>query len=358
MTEQSLRMRLSNKAGKLMKSARLALSLRQVHGPRRFDLGPEDVTVVVLVKDGAFYLDAFFAHYKALGARHFVFIDNGSSDGTIARIKAEAGTVILRSTLPMKAFESEFRREGAQRFARGHWVLYADVDELFDFEGSAALGLSGLVRYMGAQGYTAQMAQMLDMFPQASLQSYAQAPFVQAIADYQFYDLGQITRYDYDDYDAIAFSYYMRTNTTSNEALQFMFGGVRKKLFGENCCLTKHPLVFVDETTWPNPHPHVAAHVRVADFSAVLKHYKFTDDPFARDLQTLRDGTLTHGENKLRLDVIAATPDISFYSGDALRWAGVEALYEQGFLVRSEQFARFAEKAQAERRSDGQQSET
>jgi hypothetical protein len=340
MADQTLFSRLSNKVEKLVKSVRLKASIKQIYGPQQFDLAPDDVVVVVMVKDGAFYVDAFFEHYRALGAKHFVFIDNGSSDGTITQIKAQAGTVILRSTLPMKTYESEFRRHGAQSFARNHWVLYADVDELFDFQGSDALGLSGLARYLTGQGYTALMAQMLDVFPVASIQSYAQATFEQAIADYRYYDLSQIVRYDYTD-DTIAFSYFMGTNTPSSDALKFMFGGVRNKIFGEMCCLTKHPLVFVDDKTWPNPHPHVAAHVRVADFSAVIKHYKFTDDPFARDLQTLRDGTLTHGENKLRLDVIANSPDISFYSEDALQWGGVEPLYAQGFLVQSPVFTDF-----------------
>lgn len=349
MADQSLLSRVRSKAAKLFKLARLGMSVRQIHGPRQFDLGRDDVVVVALVKDGAFYLDVFFDHYRALGARHFVFIDNGSSDGTVARIKAEAGTVILRSTLPMKSYESEFRRLGAQSFARDHWVLYADVDELFEFEARDALGLSGLARYMAAQGYTALMAQMLDMFPKGSIQSHARANYAEAIAEYRYYDLMQIVRYDYDAYDAIAFSYFMRTNITSSDDLKFMFGGVRKKMFGEMCCLTKHPLVFVDDTTWPNPHPHVAGHVRVADFSAVLKHYKLTNDPFARDLQTLRDGTLTHGEGKLRLDVIASAPDISFYSDAAQEWAGVEPLYEQGFLVRSPVFGRFVADEQAAR---------
>ena len=346
MARPALFSRLSNKIEKLVKTARLKQSIKQIHGPKQFDLAPDDVVVVVMVKDGAFYLDAFFKHYRALGAKHFVFIDNGSSDSTVAQIKAQAGTVILRSTLPMKAYESGFRRHGAQSFAHNHWVLYADVDELFDFEGSKDLGLSGLVRYLTGQGYTALMAQMLEMFPVGSIQSYAKTRFADAVADYQYYDLSRITRYDYKD-KAIEFSYFMGTNITSNDTLKFMFGGVRQKIFGEMCCLTKHPLVFVDDDTWPNPHPHVAAHVRVADFSAVIRHYKFTDDPFGRDLQTLRDGILTHGENKLRLDVIANTPDISFYSQDALQWEGVEALYDQNFLVQSPVFEEFLTREQA-----------
>lgn len=341
MAHRNLQSRILGKGKRLAKLARLKASIKRLHGPARFDLGPRDVVLVVVIKDGEFYLDKFFEHYRMLGVKHFVFVDNGSTDGTIERIKAEPGTVLLQSRLTIGTYEVEFRRHGAQTYAHNHWVLYADVDELFDFEGSETLRLAGLVEYMESWGYTALMAQMLDLFPAASIQSYANAPFEEAINDFRYYDLTDLLRYDYHDYDAIPWSYFMRTNTTSNDELKFMFGGVRKKLFGEMCCLTKHPLVFVDDTTWPNPHPHTAAHVRVADFSAVLKHYKFTNDPFARDRQTLRDGTIIHGADRQRLEVVNDNPDISFYSEDALCWAGVEPLYDQGFLVRSAAFTRF-----------------
>jgi len=341
MPAPSLMTRLARKGRHLNRALRLRASLRRLHGPARFDLAPGDVVVVALVKDGAYYLDAFFAHYRRLGARHFVFIDNGSTDATLARVRAEVGTVILRSTLPMATFESRFRRHAARTYGRNRWVLFADMDEQFDFEGSAVLGLSGLTEYLRANRFTALMAQMLEMFPEGSIRSHAHAPFEQVIAAYRHYDLTAIRRFDYDDYDNIPFSYFLRMNTVSNPALQFMFGGVRLKVFGEMCCMTKHPLVLVDDTTWPNPHPHTAAHVRVADFSALIRHYKFANDPFARDRQSLRDGIIPHGEDRQRLDVVRTNPDVSLFSDDALRYCTVEALYRQGFLTPSPAFSQF-----------------
>lgn len=341
MPAHTLMNRLVQKSQRLAKVLRLRASLQRLHGPARFDLKPDDVVVVVVVKNGAYYMDAFFDHYRKLGARHFVFIDNGSTDTTVSRIKAEPGTAILRSTLPAAEFESLFRQYGARTYGRNRWVLFADMDEQFDFQGSATLGLSGLTRYLAAHDYTALMAQMLEMFPAVSLRDFATSPFADVLAAYRHYDLSTIRRTDYDDYAAIEFSYYLRTNTVSNPALKFMSGGVRQKIFGETCCMTKHPLVFVDATTWPNPHPHTAAHVRVADFSALIRHYKFSNDPFARDRQTLRDGTIIHGEDKLRLQVVRDTPDLTFYSDDALTYTTVEALYDQGFLVASPAYTQF-----------------
>ena len=341
MSDQSLLARLAHKGHKMYRAIRLRMAMKHVHGPAKFDLGPDDVVVVVLVKDAVFYLDAFLNHYRGLGVQHFVFVDNGSTDGTLDRLAREPGTITLQCTLPHALYEGEFRRHGAQAYARNHWVLFADADELLDFKGSATLGMSGLAQYMRTNGYTAMMAQMLDLFPKDSIKSFAKAPFDHAIEAFQSYDLTDIIRHDYHDYGAIEWSYFMRTNTTSNDALKFMFGGIRLKHFGEECCLSKHPLVFIDDAAWPNPHPHTAAHVNVADISAVLKHYKFTDDPFARDLQTIRDGTVSHGGDKLRLQVVRDTPNISFHSENAQEWAGVEALIDQGFLVHTPAYDQF-----------------
>lgn len=333
--------RLARKARQTLTRLRLLASLRRLHGPKRFDLAEDDVVVVVVVKNGAYYLDAFLDHYRRLGARHFVFMDNGSTDGTIARLRREPDTIVLQSTLTIGIFEVEFRRHAAETFAKGHWVLFADIDELFDFEGSALLGLSGLTDYMRENGYTALMAQMLEMFPRTSIRETAHIPFETALERYRYFDTTHLERYAYDAYDAISFSYFMRQNTVANERLKFMFGGVRNRFFGELCCLTKHPLVFVGPGVSPNPHPHTAAHVAVADFSAVIQHYKFTDDPFARDIQSLRDGIIPHGADRLRVEAVRDNPDLSFFTDDAVEYTTPEALYASGFLIPSPAFTAF-----------------
>ncbi|WP_108484030.1 glycosyltransferase family 2 protein [Oceaniglobus ichthyenteri] len=348
MSDHGLIARLLRKGKKLGQLARLKTSLKRVHGPAAFDLAADDVVVVTLIKNFSYYMDGYFEHYRNLGARHFVFIDNGSTDDTVERLKSHPDCVVLHSTLPMGIYEGEFRRHAAQTYARNHWVLFADSDEMFDFQGRDILGLSGLAQYMTAHSYTAMMAQMLDLFPRGSIQSYAHTPYETVLADFRYYDLSHIRRYDYTDYDSISFSYYMRTNTPATDQLEFMFGGVRHKVFGELCCLTKHPLVFIDDTVWPCPHPHTAAHVRVADVTGVVKHYKFTNDPFQRDMQTLRDGVLPHGEDKLRLETVRDHPDLSLYSDDAQPYTSAEALYGDGFLVSSPTFTQFVAKRRAQ----------
>ncbi|MFK7753076.1 MAG: glycosyltransferase family 2 protein [Sedimentitalea sp.] len=339
-TKPGLAARLSAKAARIAKRARLLRSIKHVHGPRRFQSEPDDVIVMALVRDGAFYLRPFLAHYRSLGVRHFVFFDNGSSDDTIAQIRTEPGTVIVQSTLPWGDFENDFRRYAAETFCAGRWCLFADMDELFDFPASASIGLSGLVRYLNANGFSALMAQMLEMFPKAPLAETAQMPYDTAIATYDYYDISQLDIVPYHA-QTIEFEFFLRENTLGDPRISFLFGGVRGKVFGERCCLSKHPLVFVGEDVAPGVHPHCSQNVACADFTAVIKHYKFTNQPLARDAALVADQAIGHGEDKLRLSVLERDPDLTLFSNDARRFDGLDALYDSGFLIRSPRFEAF-----------------
>lgn len=329
--------RLMARSKEARRRRRFAASVRHLHGPNTLDVAKGDVVLIALVRDGAYYLDAFFAHYRAMGVRHFVFFDNGSTDDTIARIKSEAGTVIDQSHLPLAGYEDLIRQYPAQTYGPERWCLYADMDEVLDFEGRKTFGIRGLTAYLEANGYTAFAAQMLEMFPKQGLTAVAEFTFAQALESFVYFDISTVRKYDYHS-DEIPFSDLMTDNTVPGPQVRFFFGGVRGKVFGENCCLTKHPLVFNGAGVTIAPHPHVSMGVRVADVTGVIKHYKFANDPARRDAASLAAADLDHGENAARAVVMAANPDVSLFSLDARRWNRVELLYRPEFIVKSDAY--------------------
>ena len=317
--------------------ARFIASLHHLHGPKALDVAAGDVVLIALVRNGSYYLNGFFRHYRAMGVKHFVFIDNGSTDDTIARIKREKGTVIDQCKLPLAQYEDLIRQYPANTYAQNRWCLYADMDEILDFEGRTTVGINGLIGHLEARGYTAMVAQMLEMFPKGPLNAVADLPFKQALLEFLYFDLSAVEKRDYHDPD-IEFSALLKDNTVSNAETKFYFGGVRAKVFGENCCLTKHPLIFNGPEVTPAPHPHLSMGVRCADVTAVIKHYKFANDPKGRDAASLAAGDVAHGEDANRARVMEQTPDISLFSLDARRWNRVELLYRAGFLVSSDDY--------------------
>ncbi|QFT60484.1 hypothetical protein FIU94_16770 [Sulfitobacter sp. THAF37] len=318
--------------------ARFAASIRHLHGPRCLDLGEDDVLAIVLVRNGSYYLDAFFDHYRSLGIRHFAFIDNGSSDDTLDRLMARSDCVVDQCTLPLARYEDLIRAYPAQTYGRDRWCLYVDMDEILDFEGAATHGIRALTSYMQAQGHTAMVAQMLEMFPKAPLAEVARLPYDRVLRDFVYFDISSVARYDYHSPE-IPFSALLRDNRLSSDAVQFRFGGVRGKVFGENCCLTKHPLIFNGPGVTPAPHPHLSMGVTVSDVTPVIQHYKFANEQLARDAASLTSGDLAHGEDAARAQVLSRRPDVSLFSLDARRWNRVELLARAGFTVTSQAYA-------------------
>ncbi|MFC6584923.1 hypothetical protein [Sulfitobacter aestuariivivens] len=222
----------------------------------------------------------------------------------------------------------------AQTYGRDRWCLYVDMDEMLDFEGRKTHGISALTSYMQAQGHTALVAQMLEMFPKGPLSQAAGMTFQKALDSFLYYDISALERFGYHS-QAIEFSALLAANETANPDIPFLFGGVRGKVFGEACCLTKHPLIFNGDGVQPAPHPHLSMGVVCSDATAVLKHYKFANDTLARDAASLRSGAVAHGEDEARAKVMQVRPDVSLFSLDAQRWGRVEQLYKADFLQRA-----------------------
>ncbi len=314
-------------------------ALTRMSGHDGFVVPQEAVLAIVLVRDGAYYLDAFFDYYRALGITHFAFIDNGSTDDTLGRLAQEKGVVVDQARLPLAQYEDLLRAHPAQTYGQNRWCLYVDMDEQFDFEGRETYGLPALLRYLEARGDTALMAQMLEMFPDVPLRQTQELTFEAALEAFRFYDLRCIKSHLYHS-AAIGFSALLRDNRVPEGAM-FKFGGVRKRVFGEDCCLTKHPLVFNGSQVTPAPHPHLSSGVQVSDVQAVIRHYKFAGNVMARDDASAISGDLAHGEDTARLVVLRAQPDATLYSDAAQSWAGLGPLYAAGFLAPSDAYRAF-----------------
>jgi hypothetical protein len=333
--------KLSRRVRRWREGRRFKRSLRHVQGTTGPLGQPGDVVVVALVRDGVYYLEDFLRYYRDLGAAGFFFCDNGSSDGTLERLRDEADCVVLQSTLPWGEVENRFRNHAAKAHCAGRWCLYADMDEQFTFEGAGRIGLPGLVRYLERQGHTALVAQMLEMFPDCPLKAAAEWSFAESVERFRFHDLQGVDRYDYHSPE-LSFRYALGRNSLANERIKVMFGGVRGRVFGEACCLTKHPLVFVGEGVEPGVHPHASAGVSCAEFTALIRHYKFAGDAAARDADTLARGVSVHGEDAKRLEALGDA-GLSLWSEAAREDQSFAALEAEGFMVRSEGYLRYLE---------------
>ncbi|SEN57442.1 Glycosyl transferase family 2 [Pseudorhodobacter antarcticus] len=326
---------ISRRARAIATRVRVARGMVVLHGPARVTLRDDEVAVIALVKDAAYFMPAFLAHHQRLGVRHIVLIDNGSTDATVAIAQGFADVTVLRNTLPAKQYEIALRVAGA-RVVQGGWLLFADADELFE----APLGapLPQLTAYLNQREFTAMVTQMLDLFAPAPYAQTKGWDYATVIARADRYSLGQMETLPYHEQTRIDFSWFLDAN---HGEVALKRGGLRAEVFGEACFLSKHSLVRNIAGVAVMVHPHCASGVRVADVTGLLRHYKLAGDYLARDAASVAAGTWDHAEDAKRLAAAVGGDAFVITPAQSQVYAGPGLLVDQGFLEASDAYRAF-----------------
>jgi glycosyl transferase family 2 len=312
--------------------------VRHLYGPAHVRYGSEELLVITVVRDGALYVKSFMEHYLGLGVAHCVFLDNGSTDDTVEMLRDYPRVTMLQTDAPYEKFENTMKRYLAERFSSGRWNLCADIDELFDYPFSSRLPLDRFLQYQNGRGFSAVVAQMLDLFAPVPLAD------VESSVDDGLKE--KYTHYDISSIDAPPYPW----SRSSSPDIRMHWGGIRRAIFGTGNGLTKAALVLMNGRVRPFVQWHHVTGALVADVSCVLLHYPFVGTFAAkvRDaVTTRRYGATTSDEYLAYADALARNPRLSLVLPSARRFAGVDSLIADGFVVVPECYRRHVAAATA-----------
>ncbi|KQT35296.1 hypothetical protein ASG29_04140 [Sphingomonas sp. Leaf412] len=314
-----------------LRRAIVPLLVRHDSGPRTIDAPATTPIVLCIVRNGRPWLRSFLAHHRGLGFRHFVILDNGSTDGTPAALRQEGDVTLLTSTAPYRAYENTLKRYLVDRFGKDRWCLFVDIDEQFDFPSSRTRGLDGLIGYLDGHGYTAVVTQMLDMFADRPLADCRIDDLESVRAMFPLCDLASIrrTRYPFADIAPI----------------EMHWDGVRKRVFGSDNGLTKISFFRNVSGLKTFVQWHHVAGGRIADLSAVLFHYPFVDTFAAKVSDAVSSGRYGYrtSDEYAAYGRTTTAPAFRITSPAAIRLGDVEELVAHRFLIASPAFDRFGQ---------------
>ncbi|MEC7668014.1 MAG: glycosyltransferase family 2 protein, partial [Pseudomonadota bacterium] len=101
-------------------------------GDRTDAIAPDDILVFATLRNEAVRLPHFLSHYRALGVRHFLIVDNHSTDNTAAFLRDQPDVSLWTTADSYK--KSRFGMDWLTwlmiRHGHGHWCLTVDADEL------------------------------------------------------------------------------------------------------------------------------------------------------------------------------------------------------------------------------------
>lgn len=147
----------------------------------------EQLVVVGVMRNELEIVKAFLSHYRSLGIKAFILVDNASDDGTREFLAAQSDVVLYSADTDYKFAEYGVAWQQAilANHCIGKWVVLADADEFLVYPNSEQRPLTELVAAMDEEGADAACIYMVDMYPQEELSAANfsnQSPFVAAPA--------------------------------------------------------------------------------------------------------------------------------------------------------------------------------
>jgi glycosyltransferase involved in cell wall biosynthesis len=175
----------------LLRALSKSRQLRPVQDRTR-SIHPDDILGAMTVRNESARLPYFLAHHRRLGVRHFLVVDNASTDGTAEYLAAQPDVSLWTTSHSYKAarFGLDWLTAIMARHAHGHWCVTLDADELLIYPYWETRDLSVLTSWLEAQGLEMMGALMLDMYPEGPLDSATYNPGDDPIATLGWYDGG------------------------------------------------------------------------------------------------------------------------------------------------------------------------
>ncbi len=230
---------------------------------------------VCLIRNAEPFVELFIEHHQKSGFEHFLFIDNGSTDATIDLIAQYSGTTVWVTQLEFPRFAALARGAAVTAMTPENWVLILDSDELLRLPyDTAGADIQYATEYMDRHGYTAMIGQQLDLFRNGPLVESTEP--VRRIQGGNWWCLpSDITRED------VRSEIRWYGNIVANDQIQYLRGGIRKRLFGTNVTLTKVPLINSGKgVQYYGSHRARKAHF--ADTNCAVEHYLINSTLFAK----------------------------------------------------------------------------
>jgi len=130
-------------------------------------IGKGAVLLFATLRNERVRLPYFLRYYRGLGVGHFLFVDNGSDDGSADYLAAQPDTSVFVARTSYKAarFGMDWMNALLGRHAHGHWALVVDVDEFFVYPFCDTRPLPALTDWLDGAGLRSFGTLLLDMYP-------------------------------------------------------------------------------------------------------------------------------------------------------------------------------------------------
>ncbi|KIC27749.1 glycosyltransferase family 2 protein [Leisingera sp. ANG-M6] len=162
-------MRLRRKR-RLVRAVRKSGELSPVQDNTRA-IRPGDILLVCTMRNEQIRLPYFLQYYRGLGVNHFLFVDNGSTDGTTDYLQGMEDVSLWQTTASYRraGFGIDWMNYLKRKYAHDHWVLVVDPDEFFIYPFCDTRPIRALTDWLDNSAIRSFSAMLLDVYPKGRI---------------------------------------------------------------------------------------------------------------------------------------------------------------------------------------------
>jgi hypothetical protein len=140
---------------------------------RTRDIKRDSILAVAVLRNECVRLPYFLRYYRDLGVNHFLFVDNGSDDGSREYLAEQKDVSIWTTTSSYKnsRYGIDWVNWLLMRYGHKHWVLAVDVDEFFVYPFCDTRPIRALTDWLDTYSLRSFPAMVLDMYPKGSIEN-------------------------------------------------------------------------------------------------------------------------------------------------------------------------------------------
>lgn len=280
---------------------------------KEFD-DPKDPIFVCVVKDDLERIKMSYEHHRRIGVNNFVYIDNGSSDGTLEWLLEQDVCVCQTFDDFIMWSKVAWVSKIVNYYGFDRWYLILDSDELFAYPGLEQHPIQEYVEHLVNKGIERDLSFMLDMYSnQVLFEKKEEETIWQA---FRFFDK--------DTYSLGKCLHYQKIKGGPRERLMKLEGGI-------DMLQNKYPLVYMQRGDVYRYH-FVSPYQKNFGMqcTSVLMHYKFLNGDLEKYQKIAEDGNYAHGSQlyKEALSVWEKNENLSFYSEHSAEYKTSEDLLQ------------------------------
>lgn len=311
------------------------------HRIRRIDNRPvmvnnkEEIRAFIVARNESLRLPFLLQYYSTLGVDRIFVLDNGSSDDTVSIALSYENTHVF-STDDHFANKSYWLDYLLRCYGYGNWCLIVDADEIFIYPYYERLTLRELCDFHDQTSTDAVGSVLLDMFPNRALGhvKYQRGDNPLLIAPW----------FDTDLSEGPSGPYYKSDHVMVHDGPGPLTGGMRKRVFGVEPCLSKFPLVKFKKSIFLSTGTHYIEGANVSDIRGISLHFKYLHDfPENARREAQRGEYYNNSIEYVRYaSTLDLNPDLTFHTAASRKLEGSDQLLVLGLMRTSDSWTRLA----------------